>query len=134
MNTSRIIISLPTSDLRRAFTFYRDGLGLSLATPGDGMPEPVVFALNTGAHLMIVPRDGFSWVLGGNKVADPGVSECVVGLHAETRAEVDAFAERAEKAGATVNAAPAEKPWGYSASFLDLDGHLWLMVAPPGAR
>jgi predicted lactoylglutathione lyase len=127
---SPLIISLPTKNLRRAYEFYRHGLGFALAVPGDDMPEPVLFAINPGAQLMLVPADGFSWVLAGNTVAEPGVSECIVGFAAGTKAEVKHFIEKATDAGATMAAAPSEKPWGYSGSFRDLDGHLWMVTVP----
>lgn len=124
-------VSVSTRDLRRAFEFYRDGLGFALAHPGvgDAMPEPVQFAINAGTNLMIVPSKGFSWVLGGNQVAAPGQSECVLGLAASSPAEVDAFVEKARAAGATIAAPAAAQPWGYSACFHDPDGHAWLVVA-----
>jgi catechol 2,3-dioxygenase-like lactoylglutathione lyase family enzyme len=39
--TARMIVSVPTADLRRAFTFYRTGLGLPTSAPleGEAMPD-----------------------------------------------------------------------------------------------
>ncbi len=126
----RVTVALPTGDLRRAFEFYRDGIGLRLAVPTDGdqMPEPVEFTLNAGTRLMIVPTVGFAWVVGGNSVAEPGVSECVVSLVMETEAEVDKFVAGARAAGASVFTAPGRQPWGYAGAFRDLDGHAWMVV------
>lgn len=126
----RVTIALPTRDLRRAFEFYRDGLRLPLSVPagGDEMPEPVDFAIGAGVHLMIVPADGFGWVIGDNTVAGAGVSECVVSLGVNTEAEVGELIENARAAGASVIAAPGQQPWGYSASFRDLDGHVWMVI------
>jgi predicted lactoylglutathione lyase len=128
--TARVIVSLPTADLRRAFEFYRTGLGLALRTPaeGDAMPEPVLFALNDGLSLMIVPATGFGWVIGDHTVAPAGSSECVLGLSARTPTEVDVIVARALAAGATIVADPAPQRWGYSGSFADPDGHVWLIV------
>lgn len=51
----------------------------------------------------------------------------------DSRAEADAFLDRARAAGATVLAAPRTRPWGmYSGFFQDPDGHLWEVVANPG--
>ncbi len=132
MFTSPILISVPTKDLKRAYSFYKDGLGLSLSFPkSDGsMPEPVQFDLTTGARLMVVPTGGFSWVLSGNAVAAENVSECVIGVTASSNGEVDALIAKAKAAGGRIASAPEQKPWGYSASFADLDGHLWLVVKP----
>jgi predicted lactoylglutathione lyase len=124
------IISLPTRDLRQAFVFYGKGMGFPLAveTAGDEMPEPVTFALNKGTQLMIIPTGGFGWVDGGNRVAEKGTSECIVSLRVERTADVDEIIARARAAGADVTAEPQPQPWGYSATFKDLDGHVWMVV------
>jgi uncharacterized protein len=136
MLASVVIIALPTQNLRKAFEFYQDGLGFSLLRPKpDGsLPEPVEFKLNDGATLMLVPTVGLSLVLGENQVAGPGVSECVVGLVCASAKELDLTFERALGAGGSVVAAPHQEPWGYSATFRDLDGHTILLSIPPSAR
>jgi predicted lactoylglutathione lyase len=134
MSTSsptRVTISVPTADLRRAFEFYKHGLGLKLAADvAEGeMPEPVQFRLDQHTHLMLVPTRGFEWVLGEHrKVAAAGTSECVLGLSFETESEVNGLAERARNAGAAIETAPAKLPWGYAATVRDLDGHLWMFT------
>jgi predicted lactoylglutathione lyase len=128
---TRVTVSIPTADLRRAFAFYKHGLGLKLATDAaEGeMPEPVQFRLDQHTHLMLVPTRGFEWVLGENaKVAAAGTSECVLGLSFETEAEVNALVERARNAGAEIVTEPTMQPWGYAATLRDLDGHLWMFT------
>jgi len=130
MNPAAVTIALPTANLRRAFEFYRKGLGLELvaATSGDEMPEPVRFKLTDGAHLMLAPSAGFARVLGANQVAPTGLSECVLGWTVPTLAEVDAVVARARAAGANAVVAPAAQPWGYAGSFQDPDGHVWMVA------
>lgn len=48
-------------------------------------------------------------------------------------ASVDAMVERAGAAGGSVVSEPAMHDWGYSATFEDLDGHLWMVTAAPHA-
>nr|WP_216611748.1 VOC family protein [Myxococcus xanthus] len=124
-----VVVSLPTRDLKRAFHFYREGLGFRLVveTADGAMPEPVHFTLNAGVSLMLIPTGGFGWVAGGNKVAEQGVSECILSLFLETEAQVDALIARAREAGAEVPAPPGKQPWGYSATFKDPDGHVWML-------
>ncbi|ATB48707.1 VOC family protein [Corallococcus macrosporus] len=124
-----VVVSLPTRDLARAFRFYREGLGFRLvAEPADGsMPEPVHFSLNAGVSLMLIPTGGFGWVAGGNTVAEQGVSECILSLSLATEAEVDAFVAKARAAGAGIPSEPGRKPWGYSGTFKDPDGHVWML-------
>jgi predicted lactoylglutathione lyase len=123
------VVALPTTDRPTTHRFYRDGLGLEpIGEPAeDGVPEPLVFAVNEGLRLMFVPTGGFGWVLGGREAAAPGRSECVLVLPAASEADVDAAVERARRAGATLVAAPERKPWGYTGTFADPDGHVWMV-------
>jgi uncharacterized protein len=129
MTHNPIIISLPIADRRTSFRFYGDGLGFPpVGEPAqDGVPEPLQFALNDGARLMLVPTGGFGWVIGDHEVAAPGHSECILSLEAGTEGEVNAVVERARLAGARIVAEPKRQPWGYTGTFADPDGHLWVV-------
>ena len=63
-------------------------------------------------------------MIGDNAVAERGTSECILSMDGD----VDALVERARAAGATVVAEPEQKPWGYTATFADPDGHLWMVA------
>ena len=119
-----VTISLPIDDRRTSHDFYA-ALGFeAFGEPAsDGLPEPLQFALDDGVSLMLIPRGGFGWVVGENAVAERGTSECILSV----TADVDAFIERARAAGATIVAEPERKPWGYSGTFADPDGHLWMV-------
>jgi uncharacterized protein len=127
-----VTLCLPSRDLVAAARFYRGGLGLVYAANAgdDELPEPVVFVLNDGAHLMLIPTGGFGWAVGGRAVAGPDVSECIVALTVARANEVDALLERARGAGGTVVSEAAAQEWGYAGTFTDLDGHLWEVTAP----
>ena len=131
MTYDPLLISLPVADRIRAHAFYRDGLGLdAIGEPADdGVPEPLKFVLNPTTRLMLVPTGGFGWVIGDHRVAEVGMSECVLGIAATTDDGVKAIVERARNAGATVAMDPAPQPWGYAASFADPDGHIWTVTA-----
>jgi len=131
MNTNKTAtICLPTNDLERAYRFYLEGIGLALESPElDGnRPEPVVFKLNDGFKLMLVPTDGFDHITPGNKVADSSISECVIALNLDSSSEVDAFVEKARKAGAIIPEEAGQRDWGYVGYFKDQDGHIWTAV------
>jgi predicted lactoylglutathione lyase len=119
-----IVISLPISDRATSHAFYA-ALGLvAVGEPAsDGLPEPLQFVLNDGTKLMLVPRGGFGWVIGEHAVAERGTNECVLALHGD----VDALLATARAAGAEVVAEPELRPWGYTGTFADPDGHLWMV-------
>ncbi len=123
----RVTISLPIADRVRSRDFYRDGLGLDVVGPlaDDGVPEPLQFMLDQNVSLMLVPTDGFGFVI-GRAVADRGASECLLSMSFDTSADVDEAVERAVAAGAEVATPAADQPWGYSAVFTDPDGHAWM--------
>jgi uncharacterized protein len=125
------LLSLPTADRVRAHGFYREALGLEAVgeLADDGVPEPLVFIVNEATRLMLIPTGGFGWVAGDNAVAEPGTSECLLGITTGSDGEVDAVVGRARAAGATVTAEPGQQPWGYAATFADPDGHLWTVTA-----
>jgi uncharacterized protein len=129
MTQNPIFISLPITDRRTSFRFYGDGLGFEqIGQPAeDGIPEPLQFALTEGVRLMLVPTRGFGWVIGDHEVAAPGHSECILSVAAETEQEVDDLVERARRAGARIVGEPEQQPWGYTGTFADPDGHLWMV-------
>jgi predicted lactoylglutathione lyase len=119
-----ITISLPVDDRRTAHDFYA-ALGFeAFGEPAsDGLPEPLQFSLGEGVSLMLIPRVGFGWVAGEHAVAERGTSECILSVDGD----VDAFLARAGAAGATIVGEPKEWVWGYSGTFADPDGHLWMV-------
>ena len=132
MTHDPLLISLPVADRVRADAFYREGLGLEpIGEPDadDGLPEPLMFVLNAATRLMLVPTEGFGWVVGDRQVATAGTNECVLGIFAATDAEVAAIVARARKAGATIATEQAPQPWGPAASFADPDGHIWTVTS-----
>ena len=128
-----VTLALPIAERAAALAFYRDALGLEpFGEPGsDGIPEPLRFAVNEGLTLMLIPQRGFGWVIGDRQVAEPWACECLLSIDAPNAAGVDATFARAVEAGAEVVIAPARRPWGYTGTFADPDGHLWSVVAAP---
>ncbi|MFI6822968.1 VOC family protein [Micromonospora sp. NPDC050187] len=130
---SPVLVSLPIADRRKSYRFYREALGLTAVgePASDGVPEPLQFVVNEGLRLMLVPSGGFGWVIGPHDVAPRGQSECVLNLGLASAEEVDRAVERARGAGAEVVTEPAQQPWGYTGTFADPDGHLWMLTVPP---
>lgn len=123
------LISLPTADRKTAFEFYGAGMGFRPEGEPDenGIPEPLQFALNGMARVMLVPTVGFDWITGDRQPAPAGVSECMLLLPTDSDQEVDATIERARQAGAEIVTEPNKQRWGYAGAFADPDGHMWMI-------
>lgn len=130
MPSYRIVVALPTADRSRAHAFAQT---LGLETPGDladdGVPEPLRVQLNDLTSVMYVPTGGFGWITSGRPTADPTSSECLISLQVDGDDDVDSIVSRVEAAGGQVVSGPEQKPWGYTATFTDPDGHLWEAIA-----
>ena len=120
------LVTLGVADLGRSRRFY-EALGWSTnAEPGDDVAffqaGEMVFALWDRARLAedSCVTDGGGW--GGITLA----------LNLASPAEVDTVIEEARAAGAEIGREPAETFWGgYSAVFLDPDGHAWEIAHNP---
>ena len=127
-----VVVALPIADRRRAHDFYRAVLGsAAIGEPADdGIAEPLQFELNDGFRIMLVPSDGFGWIIGDRTVAPDGSSECVVTLTVDDDREVDRLMGAAVAAGAATVIAAGSQPWGHAAAFADPDGHVWMLMSP----
>jgi catechol 2,3-dioxygenase-like lactoylglutathione lyase family enzyme len=120
------VVTLGVSDLERARRFY-GALGWETgASPGDDVvffqAGEMVLALWDRAKLAedSCVANGSGW--GGVTLA----------LNVASPQEVDAVAEEARAAGAVIGREPAETFWGgYSAVFIDPDGHPWEIAHNP---
>jgi catechol 2,3-dioxygenase-like lactoylglutathione lyase family enzyme len=121
------LITLGVTDLSRARAFYQ-ALGWHEAPgPGDDVAffqaGGMVFALWDRARLAddSTVADGGGW--GGVTLA----------YNVGSTAEVNAVITEARAAGAVIGREPAETFWGgYSAVFVDPDGHPWEVAHNPG--
>jgi uncharacterized protein len=136
------VITLAVSDLDRALTFYRDGLGLDSSgvvgtefTGDESNPDGavVMFRLNDGLVLALYPRTELAKDA-NVPFGPPKTGEFSIGHAVAGKEDVDTLLIAAEAAGATVTDRAHDRPWGiYSGYFRDLDGHLWeVMWSPHG--
>src|SRR3954466_4848448 len=120
------LITLGVADLHRARAFY-EALGWKTNAAPD---DDVVFFQAGGMVVALWDRarlaedscvtDGGGW--GGITPA----------YNTRSPEEVDAVVEEARAAGATIGREPAETFWGgYSAVFIDPDGHAWEVAHNP---
>lgn len=134
------VITLAVTDLDRALTFYRDGLGLE--SPGvtgtefagdDTNPAGavVMFRLQGGLILALWPRTELAKDA-NVPLGPPKTGEFSIGHAVASKADVDALLSQAEAAGATTTDHAHNRAWGiYSGYFRDLDGHLWEIMWNP---
>ena len=137
------VITLAVSDLERALTFYRDGLGLQttgiIGTEFAGSEsEPAgaaaMFQLEDGLILSLYPRPELAKDA-GIPTDTPSSGEFSIGQLVRNKSDVDAVLDEAAAAGATLMGTPHERPWGiYSGYFRDPDGHLWEIIWNPEAN
>ncbi len=120
------LITLGVADLARARRFY-EALGWTTgADPGDD----VVFFQAGGTVVALWDR---ARLAEDSRVEDsPGWGGIALAVNFGSRAEVDAVTEEARKAGGRIGREPAETFWGgYSAVFVDPDGHPWEVAHNP---
>ena len=120
------LVTLGISNLERARRFY-EALGWKTgAEEGDN----VAFFQ---AGCMVVALWGREQLAEDSAVADsPGWGGVTLAYNTRSTDEVDQVIEEARKAGATIGREPAETFWGgYSAIFLDPDGHPWEVAHNP---
>jgi catechol 2,3-dioxygenase-like lactoylglutathione lyase family enzyme len=120
------VITLGVADLGRARGFY-EALGWTTgAEPG----EDVVF-FQTGE--MVLALWDRARLAEDSCVEDSGGwGGATLALNLGSPTEVDAATEEARAAGATIGREPAETFWGgYSAVFIDPDGHPWEIAHNP---
>ncbi|HEY7002733.1 MAG TPA: VOC family protein [Gaiellaceae bacterium] len=120
------LITLGVADLQRAREFY-EALGWrSGAAPADD----VVFFQAGGMILALWGRDQLAE---DSTVTDPGGwGGITLAYNVGSPEEVDAVVEEARAAGAEIGREPEATFWGgYSAVFIDPDGHPWEVAHNP---
>jgi hypothetical protein len=120
------VVTLGTSDLRRARAFY-EGLGWRSRAAEE---DDVVFFQLGGSVLSLWDRER----LAEDSGVEPGSGWGGVTLahNVGSPAEVDEIVEQARVAGGTISREPGETFWGgYSGVFVDPDGHPWEVAHNP---
>lgn len=128
------VITLGVDDLEKAFSFYKDGLGLqSKGIIGTEFEYGAVafFDLQHGIKLAVWPRKSIAHDT-GIPVSPVAPTDFTLGHNVDSKDEVDALMEQAKQAGATIVKEAHDTFWGgYSGYFQDPDEHLWEIVWNP---
>ena len=121
------LITLGVADLARAVAFYT---ALGWKPGNDYEAQGVAFFQGPGTVIALWTR---SELAEDSVVEDSGGwGGVTVAYNTRSNEEVDAVIEEARAAGATIGREPAETFWGgYSAIFIDPDGHPWEVAHNP---
>ena len=124
------LVTLGVSDLARSVAFYS---ALGWTPDNDVDAQDVAFFQGPGTIIALWHRDE----LAKDSAVDDsgGWGGVTFAYNTRNTAEVDEVIEQARAAGATIGREPAETFWGgYSAIFLDPDGHPWEVAHNPRWR
>ena len=118
-----IFVNLPVADLTKSVDFFTQ---LGFAFNGQFTDENATcMVVSEQAFVMLLARPFFSTFV-TKDVADPAATTgAIVGVSAESRAEVDALVDKAVELGGTLTKEPQDEGFMYGRSFYDLDGHAW---------
>jgi predicted lactoylglutathione lyase len=118
-----IFLNLAVEDLPRSVEFFTElGFTFDARFTDENATAMIV---NEQAIVMLLVRDFFKGFT-GKELADPRTqTEAIVALSAESREDVDRFADLALAAGGSSANEPMELGFMYGRSFHDPDGHLW---------
>ncbi|HET6652020.1 MAG TPA: VOC family protein [Nocardioides sp.] len=120
-----IFVNLPVDDLAKSIGFFTD-LGFTFNAQFTD-ENATCMVVGEQAFVMLLVRPFFASFT-DKEVAGPTVTECSVGLSADTRGEVDGLVDRALELGATPAGETQDHGFMYGRSFHDLDGHLWELI------
>lgn len=124
-----IWLNLPVQDLQKSKQFFRD-IGFRENPMHKNATHLGSFLI--GEHdfvLMLFPAGQMRQWLQKEVTDTENSNEMLINIDAQSKAEVDAFAETVRRSGGTVYQAPQEVDgWMYLFSFGDLDGHCWNML------
>lgn len=122
LNAQSLQASLTVADIARSLDWYRDvlGFGVTLEFEREGRMFAVSLIAGT-VRILLTQDDGKR----GDRVKGEGFS-----LQLTTSQDIDALAERATRAGATLDT-PPESAWGVRVFRLrDPDGFRWVISSP----
>lgn len=118
-----IFVNLTVSDLTKSIDFYSK-LGLTLV-PEFTNEQAGAFTYSDTIHVMLVTHSFFKQ-FAAKEIADAEkVMEVQLAFNAESRQEVDEWAERAKAAGSPKIEEAQDQGFMYSRKFEDPDHHMW---------
>ncbi|WDR01819.1 VOC family protein [Devosia algicola] len=124
--TTSIFVNLPVHDLEQAKAFFGK-LGWSF-NPDFTDETAACMVISETIFVMLLTHEKFGDFT-PRPIADAHkVSEVLIALNRDSRAEVDGFVDKAIAAGGTEPRPLQDLGFMYSRAFADLDGHIWEII------
>ncbi len=123
--TKQIWLNLPVKDINRSKEFFT-ALGFTFKENRSNTTMLAMMVGDNNFPVMLFEESVFKGVV-QNEITDTILSsEILISVDAESREEVEEFAQKVSIAGGDVFAKPAEiRGWMYGCAFADPDGHRW---------
>ncbi len=121
---AKLYINLPVGDLPKATAFY-EALGFTL-NPQFSSEDASGMVWDDSLSVMLLTSGFCTNFLGKKTIADAhATTEVLNALQFDSKAEVDAFFEKAIQAGGKKTIDTYDQGFMYGRDFQDLDGHIW---------
>ncbi|PRX54256.1 VOC family protein [Flagellimonas meridianipacifica] len=124
-----IWLNLPVNDLQKSKQFFRN-IGFRENPMHKNAEHLGSFII--GEHdfvLMLFPKEQMGQWLNKDVTDTEKSNEMLINIDAESKEEVDGFADKVKKAGGSIYEDPQlVDGWMYLFSFADPDGHCWNML------
>jgi predicted lactoylglutathione lyase len=118
-----LFVNVPVKDVSASIAFFRD-LGFTFDEKFTDA-QCACLVVSEQAYVMLLDEARFADFT-HRPVADAtAATEAILCVSAESRQDVDGFADKALAAGGTPAGDPMDHGFMYGRSFHDLDGHLW---------
>ena len=118
-----LYVNLPVKDLERTVDFFT-ALGFAF-NPMFTDENATCMIVNDGTSVMLLVESYFA-TFTGKPVADArAVTETLLAISVDSRAEVDDLVAKALARGASEYTEPKDYGFMYQRAFIDLDGHQW---------
>lgn len=118
-----IFPNIPVKDLERSKAFFAE-LGFTF-DPRFTDENAAAMTVNEHAVVMLLTEDFFRSFTTKQLIDPTTQAGTIIALSAESRADVDAFADKALAVGGSPANEPTEMGFMYGRSFFDPDGHQW---------
>ena len=123
---TKIFVNLPVKDLNRSVEFFTK-LGYKF-NPQFTDEKATCMIVGDDIFVMLLMEEFFKTFI-KKEIADATkTAESIIGLSADSRAEVDEMVNKAIAAGGTTYKEPQDHGFMYGHGFQDLDGHLWELM------